>query len=135
MRIVIDTNVLASAVFFGGKPYQLLQYIMESRVNVVASKEIVDEYEEIVLRLKQKYPAFNTKIPLQDLLARFEIIRVSSEVHVSRDPDDDKFLSCAVDGKCLYIVSGDNDLLSIGSYEGIEILTVADFLNRLEKKF
>lgn len=133
MRIVIDTNVLASAVFFGGKPYQLLQYIMESRVNVVASKEIVDEYEEIVLRLKQKYPAFNTKIPLQDLLARFEIIRVSSEVHVSRDPDDDKFLSCAVDGKCLYIVSGDNDLLSIGSYEGIEILTVADFLNRLEK--
>lgn len=135
MRIVIDTNVLASAVFFGGKPYQLLQYIMESRVNVVASKEIVDEYEEIVLRLKQKYPAFNTKIPLQDLLARFEIIRVSSEVHASRDPDDDKFLSCAVDGKCLYIVSGDNDLLSIGSYEGIEILTVADFLNRLEKKF
>ena len=135
MRIVIDTNVLASAVFFGGKPYQLLQYIMESRVNVVASKEIVDEYEEIVLRLKQKYPAFNTKIPLQDLLARFEIIRVSSEVHVSRDPDDDKFLSCAVDGKCLYIVSGDNDLLSIGSYEGIEILTVSDFLNRLEKKF
>lgn len=133
MRIVIDTNVLASAVFFGGKPYQLLQYIMESRVNVVASKEIVDEYEEIVLRLKQKYPAFNTKIPLQDLLARFEIIRVSSEVHVSRDPDDDKFLSCAVDGKCLYIVSGDNDLLSIGSYEGIEILTVADFLNRLER--
>ena len=51
MRIVIDTNVLDSAVFFGGKPYQLLQYIMESRVNVVASKEIVDEYEEIVLRL------------------------------------------------------------------------------------
>lgn len=135
MRIVIDTNVLASAVYFGGKPYQLLQYIMESRVNVVASKDIVDEYEEIVLRLKQKYPAFKTKIPLQDLLARFEIIRVSSEVHVSRDPDDDKFLSCAVDGKCLYIVSGDNDLLSIGSYEGIEILTVADFLNRLEKKF
>lgn len=135
MRIVIDTNVLASAVFFGGKPYQLLQYIMESRVNVVASKEIVDEYEEIFDRLKQKYPSLGIKIPLSNILAKFEIICVSSDVHVSRDPDDDKFLSCAVDGKCLYIVSGDNDLLSIGSYEGIEILTVADFLNRLEKKF
>ena len=53
MRIVIDTNVIASAVFFGGKPYQLLRYIMEGRVAVVASKEIVDEYEEIVLRLKK----------------------------------------------------------------------------------
>ena len=101
MRIVVDTNVIASAVFFGGNPYQLLRHIMEDRVDVVASKEIVDEYEEIVLRLKQKYPLIRTKIPLHDLLARFEIIRVSSDIHVSRDPDDDKFISCAVDGKCI----------------------------------
>jgi len=132
MRIVIDTNVIASAVFFGGRPYQLLRYIMENYVEVVASKEIVDEYEEIILRLQQKYPAITTKIPFHDILAKLEIIRVSSDIHVSRDPDDDKFISCAVDGKCLYIVSGDSDLLSIGKYEGIEILTVADFLDRLK---
>ena len=132
MRIVIDTNVIASAVFFGGRPYQLLRYIMENYVEVVASKEIVDEYEEIILRLQQKYPAITTKIPFHDLLAKLEIIRVSSDIHVSRDPDDDKFISCAVDGKCLYIVSGDSDLLSIRKYEGIEILTVADFLDRLK---
>lgn len=132
MRIVVDTNVITSAIFFGGKPYQLLRYIMEGQVGGVASKEIVDEYEEIILRLKQKYPAINTRIPLQDLLVKFEIIRVSSDIHISRDPDDDKFISCAVDGKCLYIVSGDRDLLSIGSYENIEILTVGDFLGRLD---
>ena len=131
MRIVIDTNVIASAIFFGGKPYQLLHYIMEGWVEVVASKEIVDEYEEIVLRLKQKYPAFSTKIPLQEFLARLEVIQVRSDIHVSRDPDDDKFISCAVDGKCLYIVSGDNDLLSIGRFDDIEILTVGDFMNRI----
>ena len=133
MRIVVDTNVIASAVFFGGKPYQLLHYIMEDRVDVVASKEIVDEYEEIVLRLKQKYPSISTKIPLHDLLAKFDIIRVTSDIHVSRNPDDDKFISCAVDGKCLYIVSGDSDLLSIENYGDIEILTVVDFLSRIEK--
>ena len=132
MRIVIDTNVIASAIFFGGRPYQLLHYIMEDCVEVVASEEIVDEYEEIILRLQQKYPAITTKIPLHDMLPKLEIIRVSSDIHVSRDPDDDKFISCAVDGKCLYIVSGDNDLLSIGEYDGIEILTVADFLDRLK---
>lgn len=53
MRIVVDTNVITSAIFFGGKPYQLLRYIMEGQVGGVASKEIVDEYEEIILRLKQ----------------------------------------------------------------------------------
>lgn len=133
MRIVVDTNVITSAVFFGGKPYQLIRHIMEGQVGVVASKEIVDEYEEIILRLKQKYPAISTRIPLQDLLSKFEIIRVSSDIHVSRDPDDDKFISCAIDGKCLYIVSGDSDLLSIGSYDNIEILTVVDFLEHLER--
>lgn len=132
MRIVIDTNVLASAVFFGGKPFQLLRYIMADRVDAVASKEIVDEYEEIIYRLQQKYPAINTRIPLQEFLARLEIIRVSSDIHISRDPDDDKFISCAVDGKCLYVVSGDSDLLSVGKYADIEILTVTEFLNRLE---
>ena len=133
MRIVRDTNVMASAVFFGGQPYRLLHYIMEGQVDVVASEEIVDEYEEIFLRLKHKYPSIRTRIPLNDILARFEIIRVTSDIHVSRDPDDDKFISCAVDGKCLYIVSGDSDLLSIGNYGNVEILTVVDFLNRIEK--
>ncbi len=132
MRIVVDTNVIASAIFFGGKPYLLLHYIMEGRVDVVASKEIVDEYEEIVLRLKQKYHRIDTRIPLQELLSKFEIIRVSSDIQASRDPDDNKFISCAVDGKCLYIVSGDDDLLSVGNYGDVEILTVAEFLSRLD---
>lgn len=132
MRIVIDTNVIASAIFFGGKPYQLLRHIMDGQVDVVASKEIVDEYEEIVLRLKQKYPSISTRIPLQEILGRFEIIRVTTDIHISRDPDDDKFISCAIDGKCLYIVSGDRDLLDIENYGNIEIITVVDFLNRIE---
>ena len=101
-------------------------------MDVVASKEIVDEYEEIVLRLKQKYPRIDTRIPLQELLSKFEIIRVSSDIQASRDPDDNKFISCAIDGKCLYIVSGDDDLLSVGSYGDVEILTVAEFLSRLD---
>lgn len=105
---------------------------MEGRVDVVASKEIVDEYEEIVLRLKQKYHRIDTRIPLQELLSKFEIIRVSSDIQASRDPDDNKFISCAVDGKCLYIVSGDDDLLSVGNYGDVEILTVAEFLSRLD---
>lgn len=74
------------------KPYILIRHIMENRVNVVASKKIVDAYEVIVLYLKQKYPAISTAIHFKDILSRFEIIRVSSDIHVSRDPDDKKNL-------------------------------------------
>ena len=48
----------------------------------------------------------------------------------TRDPDDDKFISCAIDAKALYIVSDDKDLLSTEDYEGIEIITAADFCNK-----
>lgn len=133
MRIVIDTNVIASAIFFGGKPYQLLRYIMEDKLVAVASKEIVDEYEEIFLRLQEKYPIFSTVIPLKYILNKFEIIRVKSDINVCRDPDDNKFISCAMDGNCLYIVSGDLDLLTIGNYGGITILSVNNFLDLLIK--
>lgn len=133
MRIVIDTNVIASAIFFGGKPYQLLRYIMEDKLVAVASKEIVDEYEEIFLRLQEKYPIFSTVIPLKYILNKFEIIRVKSDINVCRDSDDNKFISCAMDGNCLYIVSGDLDLLTIGNYGGITILSVNNFLDLLIK--
>ena len=92
MRIVVDTNVIASAVYFGGKPYDLLKLIMEEKVSAIAS---------------------------------------SSDIRICRDSEDDKFISCAVDGRCIYIVSGDNDLLSLKDYDGIEIITVAQFFERL----
>ena len=81
MRIVVDTNVIASAIFFGGKPYQLLHYIMEGRVDVVASKEIVDEYEEIVLRLKQKYPRIDTGFHFRNF---YQNSKLSESVLISK---------------------------------------------------
>lgn len=53
-----------------------------------------------------------------------------SKVKVSRDPDDDKFVGCAKDAKALYIVSGDKDLLVLGHYENIEIVTAKEFCEK-----
>jgi predicted nucleic acid-binding protein len=61
-----------------------------------------------------------------------EIIPASNNIHICRDPDDNKFISCAVDSKCYYIVSGDKDLLSLNNYENIEILTVGEFMAIIE---
>ncbi len=127
MRIVVDTNVIASAIYFEGKPYELLKLIMEERISAIASKDIVEEYEEILARLQQKFPKLSKSVPFHEIVGKLIIINVSSDIYVCRDPDDDKFISCAVDGKCVYIVSGDNDLLTLKNYEVIEIITVAQF--------
>ena len=63
-------------------------------------------------------------------IANLEIIEPRTEVQVSRDPDDDKFIECAIDAKALYIVSGDQDLLDIGFYEDVTIITAAQFCER-----
>ena len=120
MRIVVDTNVIASAVYFGGKPYDLLKLIMEEKVSAIASKEIVDEYEEILARLQHKFPKLSKSIPFQEIVGKLTVIKVSSDIRICRDSEDDKFISCAVDGRCIYIVSGDNDLLSLKDYDGID---------------
>ena len=131
MRIVIDTNVIASAIFFGGKPRELLELLMQRRLDVYASPEIISEYQETCDELVSRYPVRPVLLPLNQIIAACRLIKTRSKVSVCRDPDDNKFIECAVDTDCIYIVSGDKDLLSVKEYEGIQIVTVADFLKGL----
>ncbi len=133
MRVVIDTNVVVSALFFGGKPEKLLQYAIRENVNAVVSKEIVDEYNELSLRMTSKYPEKQKRFPLDDFISTCSVVQPSRKITVCRDSDDNKFLECATEAKCLYVVSGDNDLLDLKSFEGVEIVTVAQFFERFEK--
>ena len=89
------------------------------------SPQILAEYDEIIARLSAKYPNRAIAISLKDLTDNALLVSPSQTVTVCRDPDDNKFIECAMEGKCLYIVSGDNDLLDLHSYADIEIVTVA----------
>ena len=134
MRIVIDTNVIASGVFFGGKPRQLLELLLQRKIDVYVSFEILQEYQETFEYLKDKYPDKPVTIPVAQIALRCKVIEPSSTIHICRDPDDDKFISCAVDGKCMYIVSGDKDLLTLGRYNNIEIVKVTEFFAKYWKE-
>ncbi len=127
MRIVIDTNVVASAVFFGGRPRDLLELLMRRELDAYISKEILNEYQETIEFLRNKYPAKKVNIPLTQIAAACKMIEPRTIVRVCRDPDDDIFISCAVDSHSLYIVSGDKDLLAVGQFDDIQIVMVADF--------
>lgn len=130
MRIVIDTNVIASAIFFGGLPRELIEHLVKRELSAFASPEIINEYQETIKELSSKYSKKTPIFPLNTIISSIQLIDPVSDVQVCRDPDDDKFISCALDAKCVYIVSGDKDLLSIRKYKNIEILTVSEFLSK-----
>ena len=130
MRIVVDTNVLISGVFFGGMPRKVLSAVISKEITAYATEEIVDEYNEIVQEMiSRKQGHLNNDI-LAPLIGTMEIVEAKTRVELSRDPDDDKFLGCAKDAKALYIVSGDKDFLVLDKFEGIEIITAKEFCER-----
>lgn len=130
MRIVIDTNVLVSGVFFGGFPRKILSAVVSRKITACATAEIINEYEEIVQEMIDRKQGHIDSAILSPLIQVLEVIEPITHVEICRDPDDDKFLGCAKDSHALYIVSGDKDLLVIEEYENIQIMTAKDFYEK-----
>ena len=127
MRIVIDTNVLLSAVFFGGTPQRVVDAVMRDAVSAYATQAIIEEYREAVSEMIARKQGRLRRNLLQPFLGRLCIVDAFTQVHICRDPDDDKFIACAVDAAASCIVSGDKDLLSIGEHSGVKIVTAAEY--------
>ena len=133
MKILIDTNILISGLFFHGLPNQLLQEIDFKKFQVCINKEILDEYEEQIYK-KIINPKYKLNRELNERFFRsLQSFEKKSDLKVSRDPKDDKFINCAIDAKAIYIVSGDNDLLTIKNFAGIEIVTAREFYDKYLK--
>ena len=130
MRIVLDTNVVVSAVFWGGKPLDVLRAWVKGRFEVVASPEILWEYEQTLLDLSKENITPDLQYWLGMLNERVRLIQPHREIKLCRDPKDDKFLSCTFSGGVDYLVSGDRDLRVLKEIEGIEILPPAAFLRK-----
>ena len=127
MRIVIDTNVVISGTFFKGNPRRIVEATVENRFNVFATPEIIQEYNDIINEfIIRKQGNLDNNI-LNQFIASLNIINQKSFMQICRDSDDDKFINCAIDSKSLYIVSGDNDLLVLGKYNNIDIITATQF--------
>lgn len=130
MKIVIDTNIVISGVFFGGLPRRVLQAVLADKITACANIEIIQEYNEVVREMVSRKQGKIDENILMPLVARMQIVEEKAIVQICRDPDDNKFLECAKDAHALYIVSGDKDLLDIGIYEEIEILTAKEFCDK-----
>jgi putative PIN family toxin of toxin-antitoxin system len=130
LRVVLDTNVLMSGIFFGGLPGEILQAWSAGRLILLFSPEIFQEYHRVGERLSEQYGDLELAPILTLLGTRGELVRSDASLQAgSRDPDDDKFLACAATGEAAALVSGDRDLLDLESWKDVPILTPRQFVD------
>jgi putative PIN family toxin of toxin-antitoxin system len=130
LTVTADTNVYISALQFDGRPDQLLRLARQGLVRLAVSEAILAEVRRV---LGDKFRRAPEEVAEADRLIRgfAELVAPTRRLAVvAADPDDDRILECAVAAGAQVIVSGDKDLLHRGRFEGIEIVTVAAFLER-----
>ena len=137
MRVVLDTNVVVSGLIWGGKPFQLLQAATEDDIQLFTSPALLAELREVLARdhLHQRLARQQRSVAQAIALYGALAVSVSSPAtpQTSRDPDDDQVLAVALAAQADLIVSGDQDLLVLGSFRGIPVLTAAMAVARLRK--
>lgn len=131
MRVVFDTNIFISGLRFGGKPEIVLQMAAQATFLLIVSEDILLELEEVLLG-KFRWSRRNLAATLNGIRVIAEIARPDFTLSDCEDPDDNRILEAAVAGNASVIVSGDKHLLRMRRFRGIEILTVSDFISRIE---
>ena len=126
--VVFDTNILFSGLGWRGKAHQCLMAAREGIVESVTCQEILAELEA-VLRLKRNMPEDDIVEAVNEILLFSRVVQIANTLTgVVSDPEDHKVLECAVVGGASHIVTGDRrHLLPLGSYQGIAIVSAADF--------
>ncbi len=132
---VFDTNTLISAALFeGSTPDRAFRWALRNG-RMLASPETLDELVEVLDR--EKFDRYLTrderKVFLEALVERVEIAEPVGVIQACRDPDDNKFLELAVEGRAEAIVSGDDDLLALDPFQGIAIVTPRAFVEQRSK--
>lgn len=129
-RFVFDTNVIISAFLFSqSKPRQALDIAQDIGI-ILLSSYVFLELQEVLHRRKfDKYLTLERRKELLENLAQTaHLIDVQEQIDECRDPKDNKYLELAVSGKAECIITGDDDLLVLNPFRGIEIIGVQDFL-------
>ena len=136
MRVVLDTNVVVSAFLRGGKPGRMIDFARTGSVELFTSSALVAELADVIYRRKFTKTLAEIDLTPSELLERYVKLALAVEPYpVGRtvsDADDDVVLGTAKAAQADLLVSGDRHLLTVGGFEGITILTVADALLRIE---
>jgi len=134
MKIVLNTNIFISSFFWGGNPRKIMERIVDGNDDLFVCKEILQETASVMAR-----PKFNVS---DEYIVRFirsieeiahHIVLVGIVQHVCRDSEDDKILECALLANADYIITGDEDLLTLKEFRGIKIITANEYVNAIKR--
>ena len=135
MRAVLDTNVLISGVIATGVPHKLLVEGFNHEYQIVVSVETLTEFRDTLLKYPERFQMDEDDVQKEVKTIRYfaEFVAPQEDITaVEDDPDDDKFLEAAVAGDVEYLVSGDQHLLSLDSFRGIDIVEPRTFYELLD---
>ena len=129
MKIVLDTNVLMSSIFFRGYPHRILRAWRAGRLRLVVSAEILAEYAAVSQRLAAEFGIGEAETTLALMATHADLVGAPQlPTQVCDDPDDDKFLACAVAAGVSIVISGDKALRRTSGYRGVEVITPRKFV-------
>ena len=126
-KTVLDTNIIVSALVFGGKPRQIFKLILSKQLEAVISLSLFTELTEILVK---KFNFSSDKIHFleQKIKKYFQIVYPTKTINILKDLADNRVLEAAIAGDCQFVISGDKELLELKQYRNIKILTASQFL-------
>src|SRR3989344_6148780 len=137
LKLVLDTNTLVSAFFWEGNEAELLRKIEQGKARLYITGDILSEIEQVIKRSKFNDVMGKANLTPDQIIQKIVsfshlVIAPQLNIKVCRDEKDNKLLECAQSAKASYLVSGDDDLLSLKEYEKIPIIRASEMLKLLE---
>ncbi|MEK6932890.1 MAG: putative toxin-antitoxin system toxin component, PIN family [Nanoarchaeota archaeon] len=129
MKVVLDTNIFISGIFWKGNPNKIINLWKEDSLILFTSKEIIDEFIEVMEDFKIKMPPSIINEWVDLIIKKSILVQPKEKFNLIKDdPSDNKFLECAYKGKVNYIISKDKHLLKLKQFKNIKIVTPEEFL-------
>jgi putative PIN family toxin of toxin-antitoxin system len=132
---VLDTNIVLSALLWNGAPWRLLHSAQHGTIEFFTSQELVDELADVLARRKCSRRLLEMDLSASQILTTYsdavQLVDPAVVPRIAPDPDDDVVIGTAIAAKAGRIVTGDKMLLSVGQYQGVRIVSVAEALQAI----
>ena len=132
LRVVLDTNILISALLFGGKPREILHLRVLKKIQFITSIQLLAELSDV---LSKKFKFSDEKTKAVDKKFRRMVLEVhpAFQINILADNVDNRILEAAVEGKCEYVITGDKNFRNLSKYQNIKIVTPSEFLEIMKE--
>jgi uncharacterized protein len=134
-KVVLDTNALISGLLWDGNEATIIEKAEKKEIQLLISPKILKELEGVLKREKFTKRLDDKEYTVEKAVTKIALIATLIEPDINineikEDPDDNRVLECAVYAKVDFIISGDNHLLSLKRYSGIDIITASEFIKK-----